>query len=404
MNCETVMLPPDHRAPTPIVSIIIINWNKSALTLQCLRSVAEHTGSVPYEVIVVDNGSAEDEVENLKRGCADNSVRLIWLRQNRFFGEANNIGVETAAAEYVLLLNNDVTFTQSYLEALLAALQSCFRAGAAGPRFVFPDGRLQEAGSYVRPDGWTVQHGKTDSPNALIADAGPHIVDYCSAACLLLRRNVFLSIGGFDPLFEPAYFEDVDLCIRLRSIGLFTYYCGHVTVVHEEGVTASEVWNNKQRQAVITKNHRKFVLRWGRYLKERRETEVKPTSISRIDWQPGTIPTDAESTVHIRGAGLIQDTPSWRAILRIASMLNGRFHVVLVADEVCSRCRIYTFCKSMGLEFRNFSVRRFGADVANNKTTLVVFVADGSSAPNLSVTGPLKREVNELIRGVTSFT
>lgn len=393
----------NHGGSSPAVSLVIINWNKSALTLDCLRSIAEHTRSVPQEVIVVDNGSAADEIEILKQGCADKPVNLIWLRHNRSFGEANNIGVEAASAKYVLLVNNDVTFTQSHLETLLRALQSGFRAGAVGPRFVFPNGRLQEAGGYVRPDGRAVQHGRDDSPNALIAGPGLHIVDYCSAACLLLRRDIFLNIGGFDPLFEPAYYEDVDLCIRLRSIGLFTYYCGDVTVIHEEGATSREIWNNEQLGNVVTESHRRFLLRWGKYLRERMEAEVEPTSFTGIDWQPGTVPTDAEQTVHIQGEGLVQDTPLWRTILRIAATLNVSFHVVVVADEVCSRSRIYSLCNQLGLKVSNFSLRGFCADVLSDKTTLVTLVPDGTGASNVSVTGPLKHEVGELIKGLTPF-
>ena len=404
MSDETGMLAQEnHGGSSPAVSIVIINWNKSALTLDCLRSIAEHTRSVPYEVIVVDNGSAADEIEILKQGCADKPVNLIWLRHNRSFGEANNIGVEAASAKYVLLVNNDVTFTQSHLETLLRALQSGFRAGAVGPRFVYPDGRLQEAGGYVRPDGRTVQHGKDDSPNALIAGPGLHIVDYCSAACLLLRRDVFLSIGGFDPLFEPAYYEDVDLCIRLRSIALFTYYCGDATVIHEEGATSREIWNNEQLGNVVTESHRRFLLRWGKYLRERMEAEVEPTSFTGIDWQPGTVPTDAEQTVHIQGEGLVQDTPLWRTILRIAATLNVSFHVVIVADEVCSRSRIYSFGKQLGLKVHDFTLRRFCVDVLNDKTTWVACLTDKAGSLNLSVTGPLKHEVDKLINGLTPF-
>ena len=404
MSEETGLSPmQNHAAPSPMVSIIIVNWNMSALTLECLRSVTKHTRSVPYEVIVVDNGSAPDEVEILQQGCAGNPVRFIALRHNRYFGEANNIGVEAAVGTYVLLVNNDVIVTPGYLEPLLAALQSGFRAGAVGPRFVYPDGRLQEAGAYVRPDGWTIQHGKTDSPNALIAGPGLHIVDYCSAACLLLRRDVFLSIGGFDPVFEPAYFEDADLCLRLHSMGLYTYYCGDATVVHHEGATTKSIWENEACRKTTAESHRKFVLRWGPYLKERMQAEVEPTPSGWIDWQPGTDCADPVTTVHIHGSGLVQDTPSWRTILRIAATLNGTFHIVLVADEVCSRTRIYSFCRHLGLEVRDFSLRRFCGDLLNNNMTRVTLLADEADPSNVSVSGPLQHEVNELMKHLAPF-
>jgi hypothetical protein len=133
------------------------------------------------------------------------------------------------------------------------------------------------------------------------------------------------------------------------------------------------------------------------------EAEVEPTSFTGIDWQPGTVPTDAEQTVHIQGEGLVQDTPLWRTILRSAATLNVSFHVVVVADEVCSRSRIYSFCKQLGLKVHDFSLRCFRVDVLNNKTTRVACVTDKAGSLNLSVTGPLKQEVDKLINGLTPF-
>lgn len=263
---------PDH---SPTLSILIVNWNGSALTETCMKAIDNHTKSVDFRMVVVDNGSRPDELERLRRSCALHDAHLIELNENLFFGRANNIGAEAATGEYLLLLNNDVTVTPGYIEPLMAALRAGFQAGAVGPRFVYPDGRLQEAGAYIRPDGWSIRHGRDESPNPLIAGPGLHIVDYCSAACLLLRRDVFMQFGGFDALFDPAYFEDVDLSFRLRSKGLFTYYCGDVTVVHAENETSSLVWTDRQMNGVILESHRKFMLRWGAYVTSRMEADLE---------------------------------------------------------------------------------------------------------------------------------
>ena len=77
------------------------------------------------------------------------------------------------------------------------------------------------------------------------------IADYCSGACLLMRRQVFLDLGGFDPIFDPACCWDVDLGIRLRSIGLFTYYCGASVVYHEESVTSTRSGRPKNALATL---------------------------------------------------------------------------------------------------------------------------------------------------------
>ena len=135
---------------SPVVSVVIVNRNKSELTLKCLASIVEHTRSFPYEIIIVDNGGAKDEIAALEQGCVRAGARLIPLNQNLFFGDANNIGVEASRAKYVLLVNNDVTVTPGYLDALLITLQTAFRAGAVGPR--------------LRLCGWSPARGRSLPP------------------------------------------------------------------------------------------------------------------------------------------------------------------------------------------------------------------------------------------------
>jgi GT2 family glycosyltransferase len=381
----------------PALSVVIINWNKSSLTLKSVENIREQTNSVPYEIIVVDNGSEPDQKTILQEGCRLLGATLISLCRNLFFGEANNIGVEAARANNVLLVNNDVVLPQGYVDPLLASLESAFQAGAVGPRFLYPNGRLQEAGSYIRADGWTLQHGKIDKPNTLIAGPGLHIVDYCSAACLLLRRDVFLSIGGFDPIFEPAYFEDVDLCLRLRSIGLFTYYCGDVEVIHHEGASTAEL-GSEMLNGIISENHRKFLDRWGTHLRRRLESEAEIAPTARIIWRPEPDSAQSEKTIYLRGKGLVRDTLVWNLVLQTAAHLSVSRHVVLVADEACSRSRIYTLLSRLGLEIPVFSVRRFAKEISDESNTLITFSDSRSEAAGMDISGPLAGEVIEVLR------
>ena len=225
----------------PMVSIIIVNLNGVALTESCIRSVCAHTARGTFEIVIVDNGSSPAEIEQLSR-LSQGDITLIPLGRNLFFGEANNIGVEKARGEYVVLLNNDAEVTAGWLERLMATLHGETAAGAVGPRFLYPDGRLQEAGAFIRPDGYSLQQGKAGTAPPSSFHETPQPVDYCSAACLLMRRQHFLELGGFDPFYEPAYYEDVDLALRLRSIGLLTYYCGEAVVVHQENATSNAMW------------------------------------------------------------------------------------------------------------------------------------------------------------------
>jgi GT2 family glycosyltransferase len=381
-------------AASPVVSVVVLNLDKSKLTLECLASIRRHAG-IPCEFIVVDNGSGAADLAVLEQGCARARVRLIRLNQNLFFGEANNIGAEAANGEFVLFINNDVTVTPGCIEALLKSLQNAYRAGAVGPRFVYPDGRLQEAGGYLRSDGWSVQHGKLDRSNALIAGPGLHIVDYCSAACLLAVRDVFLRLGGFDPLFEPAYFEDADLCLRLRSIGLFTYFCGDATVVHEESQTSNSIWTREQLLSVTNESHRKFAERWGDYLSARLQAAAKPPPAAEVNWQPdpqwgGDLPI-----AYVQDSGLIGDAANWNALLSMAARLERKFHIVFLADEVCSRCRMYLICRRLKIELSRFSIRRAHDVALSDLDTVVSF--EHSKDRDFRIAGPMSTEIWRLL-------
>ena len=271
----------------PTVSIIIVNRNLANLTLNCVDAVVAHTEVGLYEIIVVDNGSDAVEVETLVR--ASSNFRLIALNRNMYFGEANNIGVENAAGEYVLFLNNDVLVTHDWFNQLFMVLSNEFRAGAVGPKFLYPDGKLQEAGAYIRADGWVLQLGMGGMrvPPAYVDTI--QVVDYCSAACLLMRKSDFLSLGGFDPIFDPCYFEDCDLAMRLRSRGLFTYYCGQAVVYHHGQLTARREWTADQLSGFVSANRDKFVSRWGSFLKRRLSEDCEPDDLPAIRWEPETV-------------------------------------------------------------------------------------------------------------------
>ena len=211
-------------AGPPEVSIIILNWNKSALTLSCLESVRRYTRSIGVEIIVVDNGSNPLELAALKNGM-DPDVHLISLAQNMFFGEGNNIAAEAAQGNFLLFLNNDVTIASDVANDLVVQFTKCFSAGAIGPRFNFPNGAIQEAGAFLLPNGMSLRGGQLDLKVDPHFESGNHVVDYCSAACLLVERQTFMKVGGFDPLFDPAYYEDCDLCLTTEVDGPIHLLC-----------------------------------------------------------------------------------------------------------------------------------------------------------------------------------
>jgi GT2 family glycosyltransferase len=338
----------------PKVSIVIVNLNRAALTLDCVKSIVAHTERDLYEVIVVDNGSATAEVETLAN--ASLQLKLVRLDRNMFFGEASNIGAEHGGGDHVLFLNNDVKVTAGWLDALLATLNTEYRAGAVGPKIVDPNGELLEAGCIVRPDGWGVQIGRSGMrlPPSFIE--ATRIVDYCSGACLLMRRKVFLDLGGFDPIFDPAYFEDVDLAIRLRSIGLFTYYCGAATVRHEESATSNRIWSKEERNRYIAANHDRLVRRWGRYLCERIGHDLEPEALPSVEWQPES--GSMGRNVLVLYSKLLNMENDSRSLLRTAAAFQDVCEVIVAADETSSRCRVYSLGRELNIRLRSFKIRK----------------------------------------------
>ncbi|GAC1345973.1 MAG: hypothetical protein NVSMB18_26890 [Acetobacteraceae bacterium] len=260
-------------ATDPEVSIVIINWNAAAMTCECVRQLLVNTTGVRFEILIVDNGSDDREVEWL-RGLGE-GVRVLALGTNRYFGEANNIAVQQARGRLVCLLNNDAFVEPGWLAALRDGLAEDPSAGAAGPLFLFPDGTIQEAGAQIDERGFSIRFQR-GIERARAGTLAPGAVDYISAAALLLPRDLFLEIGGFDLTFEPAYYEDADLCFKIRARGRTVRFCPEAVVVHIEGAAANgDPVSEARRHALGDLNRDKFVSRWGGYLRERSEAELQ---------------------------------------------------------------------------------------------------------------------------------
>ncbi len=255
---------PDHFDHN--VSVIVLNYNHSQTTLECLDALERARSSLIREIIVVDNGSTPDEVAILRTRHRRRDFTLVEVGVNRFFSEGNNIGAGYAHGDYIVFLNNDAFVEPGWIEALADTMRNDPAVAAVGPMFLYPDGRIQEVGSLALPTGDVVQVGKGTVWGPDHFDT-PCTVDFCSAACLMMRRSDFLRVGGFGFEWEPAYYEDVDLCLKLWT------HCGKVMVnpaarvVHIESKTTSD--KALQLQNISEINRARFAEKWGGWLEER---------------------------------------------------------------------------------------------------------------------------------------
>lgn len=241
----------------PAVSIVIPIHGKWSYTEQCLHSIARSYGGEAIEIIVVDDASPDDSLDQLQRF---DGLRIIPLAQNVGFTRAANAGIAAARGRDVVMLNNDAEVRPGWLGALLdaAALPD---AGLVGAKLVYPDGRLQEAGGIIFRDasGWNYgRYGDPDAPQYNVRRE----VDYCSGAAILITRALLDAVGGFDERYAPAYYEDTDLAFEARRHGLTVIYEPHSVVVHHEGISHGTDENAGLKQYQVV-NQQKFLEKWS---------------------------------------------------------------------------------------------------------------------------------------------
>jgi GT2 family glycosyltransferase len=219
------------RVDRPIVSIVMVTRNDIDWAPRALRACLEHTEPC-YELIVVDNGSKDGTPEFLTSRLA--GAKVLVTGRNRGFGVGNNLGAGYAVGKFLLFLNSDALVHPGWLLPLLTRTEEDETVAAVGPRLLNLDGSLQSAGALLSRAGATLAYGKGDDPN--LPEYGfSRAVDYSSGACLLLRRSTFNEVGGFDPAFGLAYFEDADLCLTLWQHGHRVVYEPRSSVTHVGG-------------------------------------------------------------------------------------------------------------------------------------------------------------------------
>lgn len=255
-----------YDSENPDVSIIIQTFNASELTKQCLTALSANTSGYRYEIIIVDNGSAPEHLQTVVAAAPHCS--LIPSQAEFNFGHGCNVGARQAKGRYLVFLNNDAFVNPKWLKPLVETLNDYPAAGAVGARFLNQDGGLQEAGAFIDENGFSIQIG-TNTPYHPDEEADVRIVDYCSAACLAVPKQLFFSMGGFDPIFRPAYYEDADLCLRIGAAGKRVYCCPDSTVVHIKNSTTRVVWGAEELTRIVEGNRQTFLSRWGPWLQAR---------------------------------------------------------------------------------------------------------------------------------------
>jgi GT2 family glycosyltransferase len=244
------------------VSLIIVTWNSEQHIRKCLESVRSQAGDLSFEIIVVDNSSRDRTVKTIQESSP--SVTLIENQKNLGYAYANNQGIEKSTGRYVLLLNPDTEIRGNALDLMLKFLDANPNAGALGPKLLNPDGSVQP--SCREFPGFSTLLWEFSGLSRLFPKSGIFggwrmgyfnfdrtiEVDQPMGSCLMLRRETLNQVGYFDENF-PMFFNDVDLCCRIKAAGWKIFFYADAQVTHHRGASTS-----KAKRKMIWLSHLAF--------------------------------------------------------------------------------------------------------------------------------------------------
>lgn len=247
------------------VSVIIVNYKTKVLTCDCIRSISEKTTGLEYEIIVVDNNSADGSVEAFRN--LDIPVVVIANDTNQGFGKANNLGVRKASGKYVFFLNSDTVLKNNAIKLLFDYYEIHRRLNRGNLHYVLgtnltdKDGRVINSGGDL-PDlrhiiirslymyfPWLLKARKHLSP--VIYSADEREVGFVNGADMFIDKDFFLELGGFDSKIF-MYCEDADLCLRASKRGAKCHIISEPRIVHLE--SQSSGYSKKRRRIEMKSN------------------------------------------------------------------------------------------------------------------------------------------------------
>jgi GT2 family glycosyltransferase len=243
---------------SPLVSIITVNWNNTAVTCDLLRSIKETNTYHNIEVIVVDNASSTDPSEAFLNEYP--SVKLIRNRENLGFSGGNNAGIRVALGEYLFLVNNDTEFTPGLVEGLLDIFAKYPDAGIACPKFhyYYAKGTIEYAG-YSRVNIFT---GRNFMVGCSEKDGGQYNTitetNYAHGGGMMVSRKVINGVGLMPENFF-LYYEEFDWCEQIRKKGFKIYYQPNSLIYHKESMTTGKM--SPLKTFYLTRNRILFMRR-----------------------------------------------------------------------------------------------------------------------------------------------
>lgn len=243
---------------SPLVSIIILNWNGLDVLEPCLSQVIKTIDNIDCEIIVYDNGSSEKGVDELVANFP--TIKLIKSITNLGFAGGNNKAAQCASGKYIIFLNNDTLPQPGWLSAITLLAENDSSIGLVGAKIMNDNGTIQNAGAYFDPSINTYAGPYRGYPRGYPA---AQIVRECEvyiACAVLIRRPLFDAINGFDEEYFQGY-EDYDICLKIREAGFRVVYCPEAEVIHFPE-TSTKRLDIRIRRRIKRQNTKIFFNKW----------------------------------------------------------------------------------------------------------------------------------------------
>ncbi len=263
-----------------LLTVQIVNWNARESLRTALRSLLAHPPQFEYEILVLDNASSDGSVQMLEKEFPE--VKLMVSERNLGFSKGHNLAARAAQGKYLFILNPDTEVLPGALDALIAYAEQHPEVGIIGPKILNPDGSLQYScrrfpnpaaalfrntplGKLFPNNPYTRDYLMTDWDHNSIRE-----VDWVSGAALLVRREVFERLGGFDEQFF-MYCEDTDLCYRAWQAGYKVVYFPESKIKHAIGRSTDQVANR-----MIVTFHKSMYLFYKKHYARRTFVLLRP--------------------------------------------------------------------------------------------------------------------------------
>lgn len=253
----------------PYVSLLIPTRDRMDVLKPCIDSILSTTDYPNYEIIVLDNSSVEKEtIEYLSQLVElDFRVKVVRVPGEFNFSSINNIGVQNARGEYIALVNNDIEAIHGDWLTEMVSQSALMDVGCVGAKLLYPDGTIQHGGVILGLGG-VAGHSHLYKDGA---DSGyfqkmdlVHEVSAVTAACLVIKKSIYLDVGGLDENLKVA-FNDVDFCIKVREAGYRNIFTPYATLYHHESISRGYE-DTPEKQERFSKEAAYMKEKWGKIL------------------------------------------------------------------------------------------------------------------------------------------